>query len=93
VGRRDGSKGLFLIFYEPWALTIPLDAFNHGSSNDPDRPRAMLKPVASRKDRAPLSCVRLVQCKSCLRKFFASYLDDMARNGTWPMNLNDCRLT
>ncbi|KAF8225112.1 P-loop containing nucleoside triphosphate hydrolase protein [Tricholoma matsutake] len=53
----------------------------HGNSDDPDRPRALLKPAATRKDRAPLSCVRFVQCKQCLRMFFANYLGDTTENG------------
>ena len=31
VGRRDGSKGLFVIFYEPWAQTVSLAEFNNGN--------------------------------------------------------------
>lgn len=81
VGHRDGSQGLFVLFYEPWALTIPLDKYANSRSDDPDRPRVLSKPAALRKDRAPLSCVKLVQCKTCLQEFLASYLGDNADNG------------
>lgn len=48
VGRQDGSQGLFVIFYDTWALSISLDKFNCGHSDDPDQPQAMLKPNATR---------------------------------------------
>ena len=89
VGRRDGSQGLSVIFYDLWALTIPLDEYADSRSDDPDRPRALSKPTTSRKDRAPLSCVQLVQLQTCLRVFFASYLGDNAVNGAL-LTLNAC---
>ncbi|KAF8231700.1 hypothetical protein L208DRAFT_1275612, partial [Tricholoma matsutake] len=36
VGQWEGSKGLFVIFYEPWALTVPLADYNHANSDDSD---------------------------------------------------------
>jgi superfamily II DNA helicase RecQ len=81
LGRRDGSNGIFILFYDPWALTININDFYNTSCDDPDRPRYSAKAVTSRKDRAPLSCVQLVQQKTCLRQFFATYLGDTASNG------------
>lgn len=84
VGRRDGDEGLFVIFYESWALEISLDEFDDGDINDPDRPRKPLKPTSQKRDRASYSSVKMVQCKTCLRVFFATYLSDAAANGTYP---------
>lgn len=81
VGRRDGDHGLFIIFYEPWALTISLDEFAHGDTQDPDRPRASLKPTSTKQDRVAYSSLALVQCESCLRSCFANYLNDQTING------------
>ncbi|KAF8221563.1 P-loop containing nucleoside triphosphate hydrolase protein [Tricholoma matsutake] len=81
VGHRDRSQGLFVLFYELWALTIPLNEYANSRSDDPDCPCVLSKPTASRKERAPLSCVKLVQCQTCLWEFFTSYLGDNAANG------------
>lgn len=82
VGRRDGDQGLYVIFYEGWALDISLDEFDDGDLNDPDRTRKPLKPTSQKRDRASYSSVKLVQCKTCLREFFATYLGDKSLNGT-----------
>ncbi|KAH6895070.1 P-loop containing nucleoside triphosphate hydrolase protein, partial [Coprinopsis sp. MPI-PUGE-AT-0042] len=75
-GRRFGSKALFVVFYEPWAAQISLEEFNNGN-DDPDRPRITPLPVkASKQQRAPLSSVRLVQCPSCIRAFYARELNN-----------------
>jgi hypothetical protein len=38
VVQHEGDKGLFVIFYEPWALAISPDEFTTGDAGDPDRP-------------------------------------------------------
>ena len=86
VGCRDGSQGLFVLFYDPWALTISLEEFDHSKSDDPDRPCALSKPTASRKDRAPHSCIMLIQCKTCLWAFFFILLGQRSRE--WCVNIN-----
>ncbi|KAF8055761.1 P-loop containing nucleoside triphosphate hydrolase protein [Lyophyllum atratum] len=76
VGRREGDKGLYVIFHEPWLDDISLDDYTYGDLNDPDRPRKQLKLNSQRSDRAPYSSAELVKCASCIRKFFARYLGD-----------------
>ncbi|KAF8231051.1 hypothetical protein L208DRAFT_1085957, partial [Tricholoma matsutake] len=80
VGHRNGSQGLFVIFYDPWALLISLTEFDHAVSHDPDRLCTLAKPTTSRRDHAPRSCIDLVQCETCLRAFFVTYLGDNAEN-------------
>ena len=68
VGHQDGSKGLFVVFYEPWVQMVSLGEFNNSNSDDPDQPRALVKPTSFKKDQAPFACVQAVQHKECLRK-------------------------
>lgn len=85
IGRRDGDRGLFVIFYEPWALLISLDEFTNGDLDDPDRPRTVLKPTSTKKERVARSSLQLIQCRSCLRYFFANYLNDLSPNGSYSL--------
>lgn len=79
-GIRIGNEhALFVVFYEAWALEIGEDEFMAG--DDPDRPRANLKLNSRAQERAPLSAIRLVRCPTCLRKFYASYLNDQTELG------------
>ncbi|KAF8237884.1 hypothetical protein L208DRAFT_1506162, partial [Tricholoma matsutake] len=43
IGRRDGDQGLFVIFHEPWVMSIHLEQYE-GSCDDPDQPQGTLKP-------------------------------------------------
>lgn len=94
VGQRDGSKGLSILFYDPWALTLPLDDYNNAYSDNPDWPHCSTKAATSKKDHPALPCVQLVQCKDCLRQFFATYLGDRAPKDMlspiiWPFLFTD----
>lgn len=80
VGRRDGDTGLYVIFFEPWALEISLDDFCNGDANNPDRPRAPLSIKSKVRDRTPLSAIALLRC-DCIRTFFAAYLGDTSSTG------------
>ena len=72
---------LFIIFYEPWVHDISLDEYSEGNLGDPDRPRGPLKSSSQRRNRAPLSCLKLVQGTHCLRAEFASYPEDTSQSG------------
>ncbi|KAJ7597960.1 P-loop containing nucleoside triphosphate hydrolase protein [Mycena floridula] len=76
--RLPGSTGLVVFFYDPWVLDIELSEFDSGDLDDPDRPRRDLKKTSSAKERAALSSVRLMREHTCIRKFFADYLNDVA---------------
>lgn len=78
---------LFVLFYEAWALVIKEDEYT-GDVLDPDRPRKDLRISSRRAERAPFSGIRLVQSKTCLRRFFASYLNDTLLEGS-----SSCPLT
>jgi len=83
--RIGDEHALFVVFYEPWALEINLEDYLdiNGSQNidDPDRPRDKLRVNSQRRERAPYSSVRLVQCRTCLRQFYADYLNDKSVTG------------
>ena len=79
--RNSDNDALFTIFYEPWVHDISLDEYSEGNLDDPDRPRGPLKSSSQRRDRAPFSCLKLVQGTNCLRAEFASYLEDTSRSG------------
>ena len=74
------ETALFVLFYEAWALEIKETDYS-GDMSDPDRPRNDLRLASRRPERAPLSAIQLVQSKTCLRRFFASYLDDTLPEG------------
>jgi hypothetical protein len=75
------EDALFVILYEPWVHDISLDEYNEGDLRDPDRPRAKLRSSSQRRERVPLSCLKLVKSTTCLRAYFASYLDDTSPAG------------
>lgn len=64
VGQCDGDQGLFVIFYEPWVTSIPLEQCE-SSCDDPDWPQRTLKPTSSARDHASLASVKLMQHKDC----------------------------
>ncbi|KAL0062391.1 hypothetical protein AAF712_010737 [Marasmius tenuissimus] len=75
--RDPEAKGLYIIFYEPWALDIPLSSFNNGRwPDDPDCPRAPLGQRSSPQLRACQFSIQLVTSLVCIRKLFAKYLND-----------------
>ncbi len=80
--RNSAEDALFIIFYEPWVHDISLSEYNEGDISDPDRPRGKLRSHAQRRERAPLSSLRLVKDPGCLRSEFASYLGDTSDEGT-----------
>lgn len=77
--RIGDEDALFVVFHEPWAREITEDEFEEGM--DPDRPRADLGANARRQERAPLSAIRLVQCRTCVRQYYAGYLNDQTESG------------
>lgn len=87
VGRRSGDVGLFVIFYESWALNVSVEEYAQGDLMDPDRPRGPLKPTSNARERAAYSSVRLVQCRECIRVFFAAYLNDTSSNGVFRLSV------
>ncbi|KAF8151358.1 P-loop containing nucleoside triphosphate hydrolase protein [Crassisporium funariophilum] len=76
-GIRVGDEhALFVVFNKSWALEIDEDEFMEGT--DPDRPRTKLGIHSRAQERAPLLAIQLVRSRTCLRKFYADYLDDHA---------------
>jgi hypothetical protein len=82
------DPALFVVFYEPWALGINEEEYTYGSPEDPDRPRKEQKETSPRRDRAPLSSLRLVQTPDCLRAFYANYLADNASEGKFRLTVS-----
>ena len=80
--RVSNEWALFVVFFEAWALSINENEYT-GDVLDPDRPRKDLRISSRRIERAPLSGIRLVQSKPCLRRFYANYLDDKSPEGPY----------
>ena len=80
VLRVSRDWALFVVFYEAWALMIKEDEYT-GNVLDPDRPRKDLRISSQCAERAPLSGIWLVQLKTCLCRFFTSYLNDTLLEG------------
>lgn len=79
--RDPGLHGLYLAMLEPWALGLDLVEHDDHTS-DPDRPYAgIVKKNSSKQDRTGYASLRFSQSRSCLRKFFAEYLDDQSPEG------------
>jgi superfamily II DNA or RNA helicase len=78
--RTSMETALFVLFYEAWALEINENEYM-GDESDPDRPRKDLRLSSRRAERAPLSGIKLVQLKTCSRRFFAYYLNDTSAEG------------
>ncbi|KAF9034284.1 P-loop containing nucleoside triphosphate hydrolase protein [Panaeolus papilionaceus] len=78
--RTSDDQALFVVFYDSWALSIEESEFTYGDKSNPDRPRKELKSKPNQRDRVPLSGIKLINSKTCLRRFFAEYLDDTADN-------------
>lgn len=80
---RDGQLwGLYLMMIETWALEANLTD-EHNDTNDPDKPYTItaLKKNPSKRDRTGCAVLRYVQSKTCLREFFAKYLNDQTPTG------------
>jgi hypothetical protein len=66
---------------EMWALEVELTD-EHDDHHDPDKPyAAILKKNSSKKDRTGCAALRYAQSTTCLREFFAKYLDDQTCTG------------
>lgn len=86
--RTGNEDALFVIFYESWALEINPEEYNEGKYlHDPDRPRQDLRPSSQRRERAPYSSLRLVQSSTCIREYFAQYLNDTTESGKYVIHL------
>lgn len=91
--RNSDDHAVFIIFYEPWVHELSFSEYSEGDLSDPDRPRGQLKSHAQRRERAPLSSLKLVKDPGCLRAEFASYLGDTSEEGTVASTycLGNCR--
>ncbi|KAG9310628.1 hypothetical protein JVU11DRAFT_9196 [Chiua virens] len=81
--RDQGLRGLYLEMVEPWALNSELTSVEGDEqSSDPDRPYAgTVKKTSSKQDRTGYASLRFVQSETCLREFFAKYLNDRSPEG------------
>jgi hypothetical protein len=79
--RNSAEDALFVIFYDPWIHDISPSEFTNFDPDDLDRPRAMLKPNSTRRERVPYHGVRLIHDMTCIRKQFGLYLNDQSPDG------------
>ena len=83
-GRNSTGEALFLIMYEPWAKTIDLSAVDFDTVSDPDHPNVpKLTTHSTKQARTGVAMVKIIQQTECLRKLFATYLNDKAPDGMY----------
>jgi len=83
AARAPDSKGLAVLFHDPWVQDIKMDDFP-SHSEDLDRPQTNMTATSSAKIRAGRASVALVNDKSCIREQFAKYLGDHCQNSKLP---------
>ncbi|KAF8486547.1 P-loop containing nucleoside triphosphate hydrolase protein [Russula emetica] len=74
-GRAASTSALFLILYEPWAMTADLSSLKC-DLNDPDQPLQALTKTSKKPERTGAAMYQLIQSSNCIRRFFANYLCD-----------------
>lgn len=79
-----GTKGLAILFYECWVQEIALEEYE-GDQLDLDCPQNKLHPNSSPQERAGYALVKLVKISTCIRCFFAQYLNDITDEGRHPL--------
>jgi superfamily II DNA/RNA helicase len=83
-GRAASTSAVFLILYEPWAVTADLSSFKR-DLDDPDQPLHMLTKTSKKPERTGVAMYRLIQSSDCIRRFFANYLHDITPTGECPL--------
>lgn len=74
---------MFLIMYESWVKSIDLTAIEVDTVSDPDHPTVpKLSVHPTKKERSGIAMIKIIQLENeCLRKLYASYLNDTASDG------------
>ncbi|KAH9160732.1 II DNA helicase [Lactarius sanguifluus] len=85
-GRSSTGEAIFLIMYEPWVKTIDLKAVRVEASSDPDHPNVpKLTAHSTKQARTGVAMIKVIQQnEECLRRLFATYLNDQAPDGKYP---------
>jgi superfamily II DNA/RNA helicase len=79
-GRAALTSAIFLILYEPWAMTADISSFAE-DLDDPDQPLQAITKTSKKPERTGVAMYRLVQSSSCIRRFFARYFADDTPTG------------
>ncbi|KAI9436004.1 hypothetical protein H4582DRAFT_2079138 [Lactarius indigo] len=79
-GRSSTGEAIFLIMYEPWVKTIDLKAVSVETVSDPDHPNvSKLTTHSTKQARTGIAMIKVIQQnEQCLRRLFATYLNDQA---------------
>ncbi|KAH9014989.1 II DNA helicase [Lactarius pseudohatsudake] len=79
-GRSSTGEAIFLIMYEPWVKTIDLKAVIVETASDPDHPNVpKLTKHSTKQARTGVAMIKVIQQnEECLRRLFATYLNDQA---------------
>jgi hypothetical protein len=82
-GRAPSTSAIFLLLYEPWALTADLSVLSSSAQDpdDPDRPLQAITKSSKKPERTGVAMYQLVQSTLCIRNFFAEYLSDKTPTG------------
>ena len=79
-GHSTSTFAIFLILYEPWAMTLDLTLSTH-DLDDPDQPLQAITKTSKKPERTGMAMYQLIQSPSCIRQFLASYLSDGTSTG------------
>ena len=79
-GRAPSTSALFLILYEPWAITADLSSLSQ-DLDDLDQPIQVLTKASKKPERTGVAMYRLIQSSTCICQLFADYLQDRAPTG------------
>jgi superfamily II DNA helicase RecQ len=79
-GRSTSISAIFLLLYEPWALTADLSTLAQ-DLDDPDQPLQAITKTSKKPERTGVAMYRFVQSTTCSREFLANYLSDKTPTG------------
>ena len=80
AGRAASTSAIFLILYEPWAMTADISSFTK-DLDDPDQPLQSITKTSKKPERTGVAMYQLIQTPVCICKFFADYLADGTPSG------------
>jgi superfamily II DNA/RNA helicase len=83
-GRAPSTKAIFLLLYEPWAMTADISSFAE-DLDDPDQPLQAITKTSKKPERTGVAMYRLVQSPMCIRLFFARYFADDTLTGMFQL--------
>jgi len=83
AGHNPEITALYLTLYEPWVRQVNLPDLKD-QIEDPDWPVFRLKKNSTKRERAGIASIHLMQSNDCIRQITATYFDDQTETSTSP---------